>query len=530
MTTPIRLSFLIQATKQIPVWEFEMLHNLQHSGNVSITAFIINEEIKTTSTNWGLRLLKRFENWWFRSMPDAFKKIEVSAEFGNIPFIEIKEKEKIAELHLDIIYRSCLVTASPSLSTYSKFGEWFFVWGTGKYAGAFPIAFREVMDDCPEIGSSLLINKAGSATPFTIYDGTTTTVPYSVKNSLNSISWKSSSFLPYRVTELLKFGPDLFFTKYKANDGKDSLINTDNSKPIASLQVLFLYLRNISRYLINKLSRPFVKNRFTLLFANQKFNPTGIDLKTFISISVPPGAFWADPFIIEKDQTLYIFFEEFLYSKNKAHISLVSLSKEGNYSAPTIILDKPYHLSYPYIFELNGDFYMIPDTCANKTVQLYRCSHFPHKWEFIENLMEDTVLIDSTLLFYQEKWWLFGTRQNHPYTSTNDQLFLYYSETLFSPNWTPHPQNPVATIISNCRPAGSIFKHNGKLYRPAQNNSSKQYGYGIKINEIEILSETIYKEREVLEISPDKDNKLKAIHTINFAGNWIVIDGIPTKQ
>ena len=133
---------------------------------------------------------------------------------------------------------------------------------------------------------------------------------------------------------------------------------------------------------------------------------------------------------------------------------------------------------------------------------------------------------DVTLLHHQEKWWLFGTVQNHPSTSTNDQLFLYYSDTFPSSDWTPHPQNPVATIISNCRPAGNIFKANSKLYRPAQNNSSKQYGYAIKINEIEVLNETEYWEREVFEIIPGKKNKLCAIHTMNFVDNLIVIDGI----
>jgi hypothetical protein len=143
--------------------------------------------------------------------------------------------------------------------------------------------------------------------------------------------------------------------------------------------------------------------------------------------------------------------------------------------------------------------------------------------------MENAILYDATLLYYQNKWWMFATRQNHPYTSTNDQLFLYYSDSFLSSDWKAHPQNPVATKVSNCRPAGNIFQTGDKLYRPAQNNSSKQYGYAIKINEIEILNETEYKEKEVFEIVPGKGNKLSAVHTINFTNDLIVIDGIMSK-
>ena len=252
----------------------------------------------------------------------------------------------------------------------------------------------------------------------------------------------------------------------------------------------------------------------------------GIDLNSFIPVKLPRGTFWADPFVIEKEQKAFIFFEEFLYKKNKACISVMELGIDGHCSKPVAILNKPYHLSYPFIFESGGILYMIPETSSNKTVELYTCTDFPLKWEFVQNLMENIILNDSTLLYHQDKWWLFASGQNHPSTSTNDQLFLYYSDTLFSSDWTAHPQNPVVTIISNCRPAGRIFQWAGKLYRPAQNNSSKQYGYAIKINEIEILNETEYKEKEVFEIVPGKGNKFSAIHTLNFIDNLVVIDGI----
>jgi hypothetical protein len=134
-------------------------------------------------------------------------------------------------------------------------------------------------------------------------------------------------------------------------------------------------------------------------------------------------------------------------------------------------------------------------------------------------------LIDATLHFENGLWWLFANSRSHSFTSTNDQLFLFYSKDLLSTDWKPHPQNPVATHIDNCRPAGRLFKQNGKLYRPAQNNASKHYGYGIKINEIIVLNENQFEEKEIYSFDPN-ELKLKASHHIDFTNQLTVIDGI----
>jgi hypothetical protein len=171
---------------------------------------------------------------------------------------------------------------------------------------------------------------------------------------------------------------------------------------------------------------------------------------------------------------------------------------------------------------------MIPETASNKTMELYRAVRFPDQWEFAQTLMKGEILLDCSLFFHDETWWLFANRANHPFASTNDQLLLYYNEDLFSGEWKLHPQSPVATHTENCRPAGRIFSYNNKLYRPAQNNASSQYGYGLKINEIQLLDKNRYKEKEILSILPETFG-LKALHHIDFSGSLVFIDGIPGR-
>ena len=89
--------------------------------------------------------------------------------------------------------------------------------------------------------------------------------------------------------------------------------------------------------------------------------------------------------------------------------------------------------------------------------------------------------------------------------------------------WTPHPLNPLSLDVRGARPAGKIFKKNGKLLRPTQIGAPK-YGYGIQINEIENLSTTEFSEKKVGDIFPKWDNGLLASHTLNFVDGFTVID------
>jgi hypothetical protein len=102
-------------------------------------------------------------------------------------------------------------------------------------------------------------------------------------------------------------------------------------------------------------------------------------------------------------------------------------------------------------------------------------------------------------------------------------LFLFYTNDLFSGQWAPHPQNPVISDVKQARPAGSIFLRDGKLLRPSQ-DCAKMYGYGFDLNEIEILSETEYRERKISSVRPNWDRKILATHTFATCGNLTVID------
>jgi hypothetical protein len=139
--------------------------------------------------------------------------------------------------------------------------------------------------------------------------------------------------------------------------------------------------------------------------------------------------------------------------------------------------------------------------------------------------MEDVEAVDTVVFFYNDKWWLFTNIIENKGSSSLDELFLFYSDNLLSKKWIEHPKNPIVSDVRKSRSAGNIFIDNDIILRPSQ-DSSKRYGYGVKINEIKKLSETEYEEIEVDSIYPNWNKNIIATHTINNSVDLTVIDGL----
>ena len=255
------------------------------------------------------------------------------------------------------------------------------------------------------------------------------------------------------------------------------------------------------------------------------------DLSTNFSIFkkiIPPkDRFWADPFIVYKNEKYYVFFEEFVYSEKIGHISLIKIDKNGNHSKPETVIELPFHLSYPFIFEFQKNYYFIHASLSKNraSVDLFKCTNFPYKWEFYKELIPNTPLVDTTLFYHKNKWWLFACVANNDGTSLSKNLVLYYNDSLINNSWISHPQNPIISDISKARPAGNIFNIQDKIIRPSQ-NCSKYYGYGLCFNEIIKLTETEYEEKLIESFKPKLNDDFIGIHTFNRKNNLTIVDAI----
>ena len=244
----------------------------------------------------------------------------------------------------------------------------------------------------------------------------------------------------------------------------------------------------------------------------------------FRSLIPEKDRYWADPFVVYKDNNYYIFIEEKIYATGRGRIACLTLDKEGYLKSRQVVLERPYHLSYPFLFEHRGETYMLPETAQNRTLEVYRCVRFPDQWEFTKVLMSNVYAVDATLLEHESRWWLFANIKEEDGSSL-DALYLFFSDDPLSNQWTPHPRNPIVQDIHSARPAGHIFRQNGKLIRPSQDNS-RRYGYAIRFNRIVKLSETEYEETTESFFEPPHGSKVLATHTFNQLNGLTVIDAI----
>lgn len=231
----------------------------------------------------------------------------------------------------------------------------------------------------------------------------------------------------------------------------------------------------------------------------------------------------ADPFVFDEGGDTYVFFENDDPATGRAKISYLRLDADARPdTAPATALETPYHLSYPFVFHHDGEIFMIPESSANRTVELYRARPFPTAWVLERVLLQDVRGLDATLHVDDDRLWLFVSVAEAG-SKPNDELHLYSSAALAGP-WEPHPANPIVSDVRSARPAGRIFRHGDDLIRPSQ-DCSRRYGYALVFNRIDVLTDDDYAETPVARIEPDWFPGLVATHTYNFGTDVEAIDG-----
>ena len=237
----------------------------------------------------------------------------------------------------------------------------------------------------------------------------------------------------------------------------------------------------------------------------------------------PTDRVWADPFLWKAGDNFFIFCEEWIYRQSHGHISVMQLDGDGSVvSSPVPVLTADHHLSYPFLFEYNGALHMLPEAGAGRSVDVYRCEEFPHRWRKQVTLMAGFRYADATLMEYMGRWWLFLTIKRGLCALSRD-LFIFSADNPLTDRWTAHPGNPVVRSFSSARPAGPLFQLQGKLFRPSQ-DCLIRYGHSLRINEITRLDAKHYAERSVTEVRPDWEAGIRAVHHIDWRSDMLVMD------
>jgi hypothetical protein len=234
---------------------------------------------------------------------------------------------------------------------------------------------------------------------------------------------------------------------------------------------------------------------------------------------------YADPLLYNQGNKIYMFYEAFNKKKELGEIGVATVIN-NKIVENKIILKEPFHMSYPFVFNINDKIYMIPETSSIKKLLLYESVRFPDKWRLKKVLMENVEFSDATILKHRDKLFLFVSKVLSP-IPYRDELLLFTLEKDF--RLIPHECNPIITDNEFTRPAGRVLKYDNKLVRVSQDCSKGDYGKAIKFNEIINISIEDYQEKNIATILPEdisiKSRKMfYGTHTYGRCGNFEVID------
>ncbi|RZD47016.1 MAG: hypothetical protein CXT78_03140 [Thaumarchaeota archaeon] len=512
----IKIGLMVDSD-EIPLWINLMIEEIIKLNFVKISVILkdtskkniknkLNHKIKEKILyNWYLSYeKKRFRPSKNLNINQKFKKLENINQMEVFPilknstyYLSDEEIEKIEKYDLDLIIRLGSNKISGKILSITKFGVWSYYSKNNNFNKIKFGSFWEILKN--ESITKINLYLDNDSNNQVISKSVTSIDPlYITRNEINK-NWKNIELILnelHKIHELDKIG-------IIENEKEEITIIPNNFQ--------------IIQFMINHWKKYFqIRRKF-----RNKIEQWGIlfdfDQKAFDSIEksnkiyAPKDRYYADPFIIKKNEDYFVFIEEVIYQQQKGHISYFKIDKNGNYNLPEKILENKYHMSYPFVFEFEDNYYMIPETSENKSIDLYKCKKFPDQWEFEKTIIKNINAVDSTLLRKNNKWWLFTSIQFME-SSPNDSLSIFYSDDLFSDKWTPLPKNPVVSDVRKSRSAGKIFELNGEHYRPAQ-DCAGGYGKGIIFNKIITLNESEYYEEEVKSIYSEFDNTIEGIHT-----------------
>ena len=484
------------------------------------------------------QIIDRLLFWVITKLESSFFKKYHRKRYGNTPsianlpkvdhiwieplisksgFIYRYSDKDIAQLkgrELDLLIRFGSGILRGEILHSSRYGILSFHHADNDYNRGGPPGFWEVYHRNPKTGFILQLLSEELDGGDVIFKGNINTLPFYIMNKHNLYS-KSSVFLHYNVERLLKHKGKL--PLYPKQPYSDRLFRT----PTVSVQLSYLFFTFLFALslLLKKTIRRTDKWSVAYQFCE---NWRDIVLHKSRIIKNPPNRFFADPFIVQREGRNFCFVEDYDFAEGKGKISVLELSPKGE-EYLGVALEDEFHLSYPFIFERDGDLFMCPETHATNDIRVYRCREFPLKWELEKILINDVDAADTSIFEIDGKWWMFTNLCSAKIGDHNSELHIFSSTDLFKGHWTPHPLNPVIFDSERGRNGGLIMEE-GEIYRVFQKHGWGVYGESCGVAKITNLTHKEYDEEIQFLLRPQFFKGIRGIHTFNQQNGVVVFD------
>lgn len=444
--------------------------------------------------------------------------IELRRRTGSAdPSLDPDTSTAIAACGLDVILDLSARATPSELSALARYGLWRCHFGDSRTYRGGPPLYWELYEGNPESTVELHVLRADPERTEVVYRSPGATNFLSLELNRRHAYWKAAAFMPRLLRRLQADGEAVL-------DGTPLPDNVPSrAKPTLAQSFVFMMRLASRRFRAALLRRRYEEHWIVgYRYTDTLLDPDRPLLDAMQVLPSPRGHFYADPCVITRDGRDFVFIEDLDYARNLGTIACVELTPSGPVAPARTVLELKTHLSYPQVFEWQGQVYMIPESAEARVVRLYRAVEFPWRWEPVADLIRGYHTADATVIRHQNRWYLFTVIPESG-GGIHEELFLFHAQNLEGP-WEPHPLNPVVSDVRRARCAGPIFRRGERLIRPAQ-DCTINYGRAVVFNEILELTPETYRERALGRLDADWYPHLHGCHTYDTNGRLEMVDG-----
>lgn len=237
----------------------------------------------------------------------------------------------------------------------------------------------------------------------------------------------------------------------------------------------------------------------------------------------PAFTFLADPFGFDDGNRLHVFAEQYDYRTRHGVIERLTFDRSFTLIDRRLVLEEPWHLSYPQVFQGEGAVWMLPEAHRSGKLTLYRGDDALDRWSPECTIEVDCLPVDASILRHDGRWWLFYSSAESRDTKLGT-LHVAWADTLTG-RWTPHPGNPVRRGRQSSRPGGTPLVVEGRIMLPTQ-DCMRTYGGAIRPLWIDRLDETGFSSEagDAMAIPSGPSGRYEGMHTLSACGAVTLID------
>lgn len=230
--------------------------------------------------------------------------------------------------------------------------------------------------------------------------------------------------------------------------------------------------------------------------------------------------YWgADPFLWRYESKLYLFYERYDCRRGIGELAVREVNKDLTTGREYCILSRPYHLSFPHVFQYRGQLFLIPETSAHHSIEVYRAVSFPYQWELYKTIVSDISAVDTIVFSKQAEGIVLLTSFTQQDSCRVENWLLYLDKDF---NFIKQEKYKDRSDYGN-RNAGQILQRGDHYLRVGQDCRGGEYGRGLVFYQLNPTAETYAFSKEVADFIPIATH-YDGVHTYNESGTVQTID------